>query len=111
MSTKTIPDLTAATFDEAVLGATTPLVVDFWAEWCPPCIVLAPVLDALADELDGQVAFAKVDIEAHPELATRHQVMTFPTLLVFDGDPRQPVKRLVGLRGKAHLREEVADLS
>ena len=108
-TTTTIPDLTAATFDEVVLGATTPLVVDFWAEWCPPCLALAPILDALADELDGQVAFAKVDVEAHPELATRHQVMTFPTLLVFDDG--QPVKRLVGLRGKGHLREELADLS
>ena len=108
MTTTTIEALTSATFDEATKAATTPLVVDFWAAWCPPCLALAPILDELAQELEGAITFAKVDVDAHPELASRHQVMTFPTLLVFDGG--QPVRRLVGLRGKGHLREELAEL-
>jgi thioredoxin 1 len=108
MST-TIPDLTKDTFDEAVLSATTPLVVDFWAEWCPPCLALAPILEDLAHELAGTIGFAKVDVEAHPDLATRYQVLSFPTLLVFDDG--QPVRRLIGLRGKRHLLEELDEVS
>ena len=104
-----ITDLTAATFDEATKSATTPVVVDFWAKWCPPCLALAPILDELAAELAGDITFTKVDVDAHPDLATRYQVMTFPTLLVFrDGDV---VGRLHGLRGKRHLAEELAGLS
>ena len=103
--TTTIPALTTATFDEAIHAADTPLVVDFWAEWCPPCLALHPILDDLAQDLDGTIQFAKVDIEAHPELATRYQVMTFPTLLVFDHG--EPVRRIIGLRGKRHLLEEL----
>ena len=113
-TTTTLTELTAATFDEAILAIPEGklLVIDFWAEWCPPCIALAPILEELAADLHDTVVFAKVDIEAHPELATRFQVLSFPTLLVFDDrDPVQPVRRLVGLRGKRHLAEELAALS
>jgi thioredoxin 1 len=101
--------LSSATFDEAVLGASDPgrtLVVDFWAEWCPPCKALTPVLEQLSVELAATHDFASVDTEAHPDLAARFGTLSLPTLLVFrDGSVQQ---RLVGLRGKQHLREELA---
>ena len=112
-TTARIPALTAATFDEAVGSAEArrPLVVDFWAEWCPPCTTLAPILDELAAELAGTVDFAAVDVEAHPTLATRYSVLAFPTLLVFAGDATEPIGRLTGLRGRQHLREELSRLT
>jgi thioredoxin 1 len=103
-----VQELTAATFDEAVAGAEVPLVVDLWAEWCPPCHALAPVLDGIAAEHADELRIAKVDVDAHPEIARRFDVMSFPTLLVFDGG--QVVRRLVGARGKGHLLAELADV-
>ena len=109
MATPTLPALTAATFDEAIATPDgRPLVVDFWAEWCPPCKALAPILAELSVELAGTTDFAAVDTEQEPGLAARYRTMTLPTLLVFrDGEV---VQRLVGLRGKQHLREELARL-
>lgn len=103
-----VQELTGATFDEAVAGAEVPLVVDLWAEWCPPCHALAPVLDQIAAEHPADLRIAKVDIDAHPEIARRFDVMSFPTLLVFDGG--EVVQRLVGARGKGHLLAELADV-
>jgi thioredoxin 1 len=101
-------DLTAATFDEEVLGASVPVVVDFWAEWCGPCHALAPILDEIAAEHADTLRIYKLDIDAWPESALRFDVMSFPTLLVFqDG---QVVKRLIGARGKRHLLAELADV-
>ena len=106
-----ITPLTTATFDEAIHAAAAgrTVVVDFWAEWCPPCKALAPILEQLSDELAPTHDFASVDTEAHPELAARYSTMTLPTVLVFrDGEV---VQRIVGLRGKHHLREELARLA
>jgi thioredoxin 1 len=103
-----VQDLTTATFDEAVAGADVPVVVDLWAEWCPPCHALAPVLDQIAAEHPDEVRIAKVDVDAHPDIARRFEVMSFPTLLVFDGG--RLVQRLVGARGKGHLLAELADV-
>jgi thioredoxin 1 len=106
-----VTPLTTATFDETIQGAAAgrTVVVDFWAEWCPPCKALAPILESLSDELAATHDFASVDTEAHPELATRFATLSLPTLLVFrDGAVQH---RLVGLRGKHHLREELARLT
>lgn len=101
-----VGELTATTFDEAVNGAEHPVVVDFWAEWCGPCHALAPILDELAVEHRDELRFYKVDADAYPDLALRYQVMSMPTLLVFDRG--QLVQRLIGARGKQHL---LADLT
>jgi len=100
--------LTSRTFDEAVTGATVPMIVDFWAEWCPPCHALAPVLDEIAAEHRGGLAVFSVDVDAQPDVASRYGVMSFPTLLVFEGG--EVVMRLVGARGKRHLLAELADV-
>jgi thioredoxin 1 len=99
--------LSDATFDESVGGADTPLIVDFWAEWCGPCKMITPVLEDIAREHEGQLQVAKLNVDDNPNIARRYDVMSIPTLLVFaDGEVK---KRLVGAKGKAQLLEELAE--
>jgi len=108
-ATTTTIELTAATFDEVVGASPVPVLVDFWAEWCPPCHTIAPILDEIAAEHAGTLRIAKVDADAHPDLSLRFGVMSLPSLLVFvDG---QLVKRMIGARGKQHLLAELAELT
>jgi thioredoxin 1 len=97
--------LTDATFDEVVNGNGTPVVVDFWAEWCGPCRMIAPILEEIASEQDGKVAIGKLNVDENPATAQRFGVMSIPTLLVFrDGELD---KRIVGAKGKAQLIDEL----
>ena len=99
--------LTDATFDESIGAADTPLVVDFWAEWCGPCKMIAPTLAEIADEQRGKIAIAKLNVDDNPDAARRYEVMSIPTLIVFrDG---QPVKRLIGAKGKGQLLQELSE--
>ena len=99
--------LSDATFDESVGGADTPLIVDFWAEWCGPCKMITPVLEDIANEHAGRLQVAKLNVDDNPDIARRYDVMSIPTLLVFaDGEVK---KRLVGAKGKAQLLEELAE--
>ena len=101
----TIRPLTADTFDESVQGAGKAVVVDVWAEWCPPCRTLEPELAAVAGELADTVEVRSIDQDAFPEIGRRYGVQSLPTLLVFrDGEL---AARLVGARGRASLREEL----
>jgi thioredoxin 1 len=78
-------EVTSANFDQEVLQATTPVIVDFWAEWCGPCRMISPVLDEIAKERDGTVKIAKVNVDANPELAgVRFKVQSIPLLLFFN---------------------------
>ena len=105
MTAEGILTLSDASFDEQVNSADSPVVVDFWAEWCGPCKMIAPIIDELATEHVGDLTFAKLDIDANPEVSLRYNVMSIPTLIVFkDG---KEAKRLVGAKGKHQLLEEL----
>ena len=102
-----ILNLSDATFDETIAGADTPVLVDFWAEWCGPCKMIAPTLAEIASEQKGKLAIGKLNVDDNPDTARRFDVMSIPTLLVFkDG---QQVKRLVGAKGKGQLLENLSD--
>jgi thioredoxin 1 len=96
--------LTSATFDEVVHGSDRPVLVDFWATWCPPCRRFDPVLEALAAE-DDRFVLASVDLDAHPELARRFAVMSAPTVVLLDG--ADTLWRSVGARSLVALRDDL----
>jgi thioredoxin 1 len=102
-----INTLDDTTFDEQVAASDVPLVVDFWAEWCGPCRMVAPVLEQIATENDGKLAVAKLNVDDNPNVTRRYEIMSIPTLLVFkDGVLK---KRLIGAKGKGQLMEELAE--
>ena len=100
-------ELTNETFDEEVGASELPLIVDFWAEWCGPCRMVAPVLEQIASENEGKVRLAKLNVDDAPAVAQRFGIMSIPTLMVFkDG---QAKKRIVGAKGKGQLLEDLAE--
>jgi thioredoxin 1 len=107
---KHIVNLSDATFDETIGSADTPVLVDFWAEWCGPCHMIAPVLEEIASEQEGKIQVAKVNVDDNPDTAKRFNVMSIPTLLVFKpGDSGAEVKRIVGAKGKGQLVQDLAE--
>ncbi|HLI24597.1 MAG TPA: thioredoxin [Acidimicrobiales bacterium] len=97
--------LTDQTFDEQIKGVDEPVLVDFWAEWCGPCKMIAPVLDEIASEQQGKLRIGKINIDENLDLARRFEVMSIPTLILFkEGEPRM---RIVGAKGKGQLLQEL----
>lgn len=104
-----IVTLTTASFDETINAASTPVVVDLWAEWCGPCKMIAPILSEIAADHGDDVTIAKLNVDEHGDIAQRYNVMSIPTLLVFKDGDVQPAKRLVGAKGKGQLLQELEE--
>ncbi|HEY8339169.1 MAG TPA: thioredoxin [Egibacteraceae bacterium] len=97
--------VTTADWETEVLKADTPVLVDFWAEWCGPCRMVSPIVEEIARERAGKLKVVKLNVDENPEIARQYRVMSIPTIMVFaDGDEK---KRVVGARGKSQLLSEV----
>ena len=94
-----------AKFNDIVTKAKNPVLVDFWAPWCGPCRMVAPIVDELANEYEGKVDFGKVNVDENPKIASQFGVMSIPTLIIFkDG---KPITNLVGFRPKNDLKKSL----
>jgi thioredoxin 1 len=100
-------EVTDEDFEQKVMKSPVPVVVDFWAEWCGPCHMVAPVLEEIATEKAGKLTIAKLDIDANPETARRFGILSIPSMLLFvDGVEK---RRLVGARGKQQILGELSE--
>ena len=101
-----IKNLDESTFDETIGSSETPVLVDFWAEWCGPCKMIAPILEEIATEAQG-LSIAKVNVDESPDLARRYGIMSIPALILFQNG--EPAKTMVGAKPKRALLEELGE--
>jgi thioredoxin 1 len=100
-----IVTLSESTFDEEIKSSSEPVLVDFWAEWCGPCKMIAPTLEEIGKDYAGRLKVAKLNIDDSPDIARRFDVMSIPTLILFkDGEPSL---RIIGAKGKGQLVQEL----
>lgn len=106
MSEKII-HVTDGDFEQEVLNAEVPVLVDYWAEWCGPCKMIAPILEEIAEEQGDAVTIAKLNVDEAGDIARRFEVMSIPTLILFQNG--EPVKRIVGAKPKQALLDDIAE--
>ncbi len=107
MASENITVLSDETFSDSIAADGEPVLVDFWAEWCGPCKMIAPILEEIADEQVGRVKIAKLDVDDAPDTARQYEVMSIPTMILFkDGEP---VKKIVGAKPKEAILELIAE--
>lgn len=94
-------------FEQVVLQSDKPVLVDFWAPWCRPCLMVAPILDELAEEYSGRVSVVRMDIDQNPKTPAKYSIMSIPTLLIFKKG--EPVSHIVGFRPKEELKQNLDD--
>ncbi|MBI4186975.1 MAG: thioredoxin [Chloroflexi bacterium] len=94
-----------ADFEQTVLKSKSPVLVDFWAPWCHPCRMIAPILDELAEEYSGKVSVARMDVDQNPNTASKYGIMSIPTLLLFKNG--EPASHIVGFRPKDELKRTI----
>jgi thioredoxin 2 len=100
--------VTDATFEQEVEKSSLPVLLDCWAPWCGPCLMLAPTIDQLADEMDGRIKFAKLNVDENPKTAQALKIMSIPAMVIFkDG---KEVDRLIGVQPKAAIEKRLTDL-
>jgi thioredoxin 1 len=102
--TKTI-NVTDSTFNDEVINANIPVLVDFWAEWCGPCKMIGPIVENLAEEFDGKMKFVKVDVDSSPSTAAQFGIRSIPSLIIFNSG--QPVDQIVGAVPKSVLQDRI----
>lgn len=108
MSSSGVPEVTDADFAAEVIGSDLPVLVEFTADWCPPCRQMAPVLSALAEEEGDRLRVVQLNVDQNPATTNAYKVLSMPTFMVFRGG--EPVKSMVGSRPKRRLLEELADV-
>jgi thioredoxin 1 len=102
-----VRDVTDATFEQDVLQAGQPVIVDFWAPWCGPCHAITPVLESLENEAGDRIGFTKLNIDENPVMASRYGVLAIPTVILFDGG--EPKETVMGARPRSHFEKALAE--
>lgn len=95
-------------FEKEVLKSNLPVLVDFWATWCPPCQTLSPLIEELAKSFEGKIKIGKIDVDQNPKIVEKYNVMSIPTMIIFKG--REVVKQIIGVKPKEELEKVIKEV-